>query len=74
MILKRFVGNCSNFEGNSLTNGKPMQVFESRGDMMVTSYRMNDDTGYLNGHFVHFFTGILNFLEWIKGHCRKIVI
>ena len=60
MILKRFVGNGSNFEGNSLTNGKPMQGFESRGDVM--SNRRDDDTGQ----------SILNFLKSIKGNCRKI--
>ena len=63
-VLKCFEGNCSNFEGNSLTNGKPVSIFEGRGDVMVTSYRRNDDTGQR----------ILNFLQFIEGNCREIVI
>ena len=62
--LKRFVGDCRNFERNSLTNGKPMYVFESRGDVMVTSNSRYDDTGQ----------SILNFLEPIKENSRKIEI
>ena len=43
-ILKRFECNCCNFERNSLTDRKPMYVFESRSDMMVTPNRRDDDT------------------------------
>ena len=61
--MKCFVGDCSNFEGN-LTNRKPMEFFESRCYMMVTSNRRDDDTSQ----------SILNFLKFIKRDCRKVVV
>ena len=65
--MKRFEGNCCNFERNSLTDGrdeKPMSVFESRSDMIMTPNKRDDDTGQ----------SILNFLKAMKRNCRKIVI
>jgi hypothetical protein len=64
LILKGFEGECCNSEGNSLTNWKPMQVFESRDDVMMTSDRRDDDTDQR----------ILNFPESIKRNCGKIII
>jgi carboxylesterase type B len=61
--VKGFVGNCSEFEDDSLIDREPVQFFESGRDMIITfGVREN-----------HSSKGILNTLESRNSRIRKSV-
>jgi carboxylesterase type B len=61
--VKGFVGNCSEFENDSLIDREPVQFFESGRDMIITfGVREN-----------HSSKGILNTLESRNSRIRKSV-